>query len=201
MNKYSALLVCLTVFAVSASAQIGDAIFSQTYVFENMRGMLSAERLADDFVPEYSGDVQCVILWMVHTQVPPDNIFLSISEDNGDNDPNTATLVTSGVSPATHVDTGTQCLGYPVYQTTCTLPSAVALSTANTYWLEAYMPSFNSCWCAQQPLVFGSTMWVYLVDHFEATSTMMGQDFDSFFELHTSLALEGNTWGAIKASF
>ena len=155
----------------------------------------------DDFVPEYSGDVNYVVLWMVHTQALPPSIFLSITEDNGDNDPNTATLVTSGVSPATHVDTGTQCLGYPVYQTTCALPSTAALSTANTYWLEAKMPSFNTWWCAQQPLVFGSTMWVYHVDQYVTTSFLFEQDFDSFFELHNSLALEGNTWGAIKASF
>ncbi|NOQ21836.1 MAG: hypothetical protein GQ565_04185 [Candidatus Aegiribacteria sp.] len=201
MVKYITIFVCLAVFAVSLSAQTDNAIFSQTYVFENMRGMLSAEILADDFVPEFSGDVNYVVLWMVHTQGPPANIFLSITKDNGDNNPNTATPVTSGLSPATHVDTGTECLGNPVYQTTCTLPSAASVSAGETYWLEAKMPSFNSFWCAQQPLVFGSTMWVYHMDQFVTTMFLYQQEFDSFFELHDLLALEGNSWGAIKASF
>ena len=201
MLRHTTLFVFLIVFPVSLSAHTDGALFSQTYVFEAMRGMLSAERLADDFVPEFSGDVGYVVLWMVHAQGPPASIFLRITEDNGDNNPNTATLITSGLSPATHVDTGTECLGNTVYQTTCTFPSTAALSAGKTYWLEAWMPSFNSCWCVQQPLVFGSTMWVYNVDQFVSSQILIGQEFDSFFELHDMLAIEGNTWGAIKASF
>ncbi|MCK5132497.1 MAG: hypothetical protein KAR40_10160 [Candidatus Sabulitectum sp.] len=157
--------------------------------------------MADDFVPVLSGDVSNVVLWMVHTGVQPANIFIRITKDNGDNNPNTATLVTSGLSSATHVDTGDLFPGdYPIYRTTCTLPTPATVAAGDTYWLEVDMTA-GSLWCVQIPVIFGSTVWFYSEGNLVSSVALIGQEFDSFFELHNSLALEANTWGAIKASF
>ena len=203
MNKCFAVLIYLIVFAGSLSAQDGDGIFTQSYSYSNVDNSIWAERLTDDFIPNFSGDVQDVVLWMVFQNAQPADIFLRISEDDGSNNPNTATLIASGLSPATHVDTGDFYGGY-VIKTTCVLPSAVTVSSGKTYWLDVEMPSFSgmdSYWLAQNPLVFGSTMWAYVNDQFHNVESLLGKPYDSFFELHVPLALERNTWGSIKASF
>ncbi|NOQ22820.1 MAG: hypothetical protein GQ565_09285 [Candidatus Aegiribacteria sp.] len=199
MNRYLGVLICLAVFAVPLSAQAGNAIFTQTYSFSDVDNSWRAIKLADDFSPDFSGDVQYVVLWVVYDVAQPASIFLRITEDNGDLNPNTATLVTSGLSPATHVDTG-DWYGGDIIQTTCILPTAAAVSSGKTYWLEVALP-YPSYWLAQQPLVFGSTMWGYANGQFWSTQYLVQEDYDSFFELHIPLALENNTWGSIKASF
>ncbi|MCK5132604.1 MAG: hypothetical protein KAR40_10695 [Candidatus Sabulitectum sp.] len=199
MSRYFGALICLAVFAVPLSAQTGGAIFTQTYSFSDVDDQWWASKLADDFSPDLSGDVQCVVLWVVYQVPQPASIFLSITEDNGDLDPNTATLVTSGISPATHVNTG-DWYGGDVIQTTCILPGAAAISSGKTYWLEVTLP-YPSFWLAQQPLVFGSTLWGYANGQFWSTQELIEKDYDTFFELYMPLALENNSWGSIKASF
>ncbi|NOQ23224.1 MAG: hypothetical protein GQ565_11325 [Candidatus Aegiribacteria sp.] len=200
MKKYLFVFVCLAVFAVPLSAQTGDAIFTQTYSNADLETGFQSAFIADDFVPVFSGDVKFVVLWMVYTAGQPASIFLKISQDDGSVNPNTATYVAGGLSVASHVDTGDDLFGQDVIKTTCTFSSAGTLSTGNTYWLEVGIPA-SSYWCVQQPLVFGSTMWIYNQGQFVSTQVHLGKDYDTFFELRTSVAIERNTWGNIKASF
>ncbi len=133
INKFLVFTLCLAFFAVPLSAQTGDTIFTQTYSFAEVEDGIQSANLADDFTPDYSGDIRYVVIWMLYSGTQPDKIFLKITEDNGDIDPNTATTIISGVFPATHVDTGDDKWGFDVIQTTCTLSGTASASTSNNY--------------------------------------------------------------------
>jgi len=192
-------LVFFTVFQVCVTDRTDSAVFAQTYTsLAEVDNSIRASRLVDDFSPEFSGDIQSIKVWVVYEGALPDSLYIGIQEDNGSSDPNSATLLASGVLPAVHVSTGDFYGGY-IVETTCTFPTAVPVSSNKTYWLEV-RPGAGYL-IARNPLVFGSTMWGYQTGQYKSMVVLLGLAFDSFFELYTPTALARNSWGSIKASF
>lgn len=200
MSRCFGLIVCLLAFSVSVSAQTGDAIFLQSYSFSALNHGIQAVSLCDDFIPTSAGDVQFAKLWMILSGGQPSSLTFSIAADNGDIDPNTASNIYSGVAPATYVDTGDIFSGYSVIEVTCVLSSVVPVVTGSRYWLQMDVP-VGGYWLGQEPLVFGSTMWVFNTSVWVTTVDQVGYEMDGFFELYKPVALERNSWGSIKASF
>ena len=196
--KISIFLV-VSVFALSAFAQTGDAIFAQTYNYPDVDGGVQAPSLADDFIPVFSGDFQFVVLWMCFTGTPPADIFVKISEDNGDVDPNTATSLISGNLVPSIVATGDSLYGYPINEVTFSFPSATSVTVGDLYWLEVGTIA-GSYWVYQDPIVFGTSLWGYAAGQYQELSAG-GDNWDSFFEIRTPVALQRSSWGSIKASF
>ncbi len=197
--KIIMLLLVASIFALSGFAQTGDAIFAQTYNFSDVDGGVTSASLADDFVPYFSGDIQHIVLWMIFTGTSPVDIFIEISEDNGDVNPNTVTSLISGNLVPSIVATGDSLFGYSVDEVTLTFPSAISVSAVELYWLEVGTVS-GSYWVYQDPVVFGTSMWNYSAGQYHKLSES-GYNWDSFFEIRTPVALERSSWGSIKASF
>ncbi|MCK5131121.1 MAG: hypothetical protein KAR40_03090 [Candidatus Sabulitectum sp.] len=197
--KFSILLLVVSVFALSAFAQTGNAIFAQTYNFSNVDGGAQSPSLADDFVPNFSGDCQFVVLWMIFTGTPPVDIFIKITEDNGDIDPNTATSLISGNLVPSIVATGDSLFGYSINEVTFSFPSTTSVIVGELYWLEVGTVS-GSYLVYQDPVVFGTSMWNFTAGQYHKLSES-GYNWDSFFEIRTPVALERSSWGSIKASF
>ncbi len=193
------LLLVVSVFAVSAFAQTGDAIFTQSYNFSDVDGGVTSASLADDFVPDFSGDIQHIVLWMVFTGSPPSDIFIELSEDNGDVNPNSAASLISGNLIPSIVANGDSLYGYPISEMTLSFPSATSVTVGELYWLEVGTVS-GLYWVYQDPVVFGTSLWNFSAGEYHKMSEA-GDDFDSFFEIRTPVALERSSWGAIKASF
>lgn len=187
------------VFAVSIFAQTGDAIFSQTYIFDDVDGGVTSASLADDFVPVFSGECKSVVLWMVFTGTPPVELFIKLSEDSGDVDPNTAsTLISEDLVPSI-VATGDSLFGYSISEITFTFSSTASVAAGELYWLEVGTVS-GLYWIYQDPVVFGTSMWNYTAGQYHMMSET-GDNWDSFFEIRTPVALQRSSWGSIKASF
>jgi hypothetical protein len=193
------ILLAVSVFALSAFAQTGDAIFSQTYSFAELENAFQSASIADDFVPYQSGDIQHVVLWMIFTGTPPVDIFVEVSEDNGDVDPNTATSLVSGNIALSIVATGDSLSGYSIDEVTLTLPMTISVMAGERYWLEVGTVA-GSYWAYQEPVVFGTSMWNYTAGQYHEMSEA-GDNYDSFFEIRTPVALQRSSWGSIKASF
>ncbi|MCK5036624.1 MAG: hypothetical protein KAS73_12070 [Candidatus Sabulitectum sp.] len=193
------IFLVVSVFALSAFAQTGNSIFAQTYDFDDVDGGVTSASLADDFVPYFSGDIQHIVLWMVFTGTPPADIFIKISEDNGDIDPNSATTIVSGSLVPSIVDTGDLLYGYAINEVTFSFSSAISVIAGEHYWLEVGTVS-GSYWVYQDPVVFGTSMWNFVAGQYHEMSAS-GDNWDSFFEIRTPVALERSSWGSIKASF
>ncbi len=196
--KISIFLV-VSVFVLPVYAQTGDAIFTQSYDFSDVVGGVTSASLADDFVPDFSGDIQYVVLWMVFTGTTPTDIFIEISEDNGDVNPNTAASLISGNLVPSIVATGDLLYGYPINEVTFSLPSTISVIVGEFYWLEVGTVS-GSYWVYQDPVVFGTSLWNFVAGQYHEMSAG-GDNWDSFFEIRTPVALQRSSWGSIKASF
>jgi hypothetical protein len=186
------------VFALSAFAQTGDTVFSQEYISANVDGGVQAASLADDFVPVLSGDFQYVVLWMCFTTTP-DSVFIKVSKDNGDLNPNTATTLVSGDLVPSIVATGDTLYGVSVSEVTFTFPSATSVNAGERYWLEVGTVT-GSYWVYQDPVVFGTSMWNYVAGQYHLLSDA-AKNWDSFFELRAPVSLQRSSWGSIKTSF
>ena len=193
------IFMVLSVFALSAYAQTGDAIFTQTYDLDDVDGAVTSASLADDFIPEFSGDIQSVVLWMCFTSTPPADIFIKISENDGDVNPNTATSLISGNLVPSIVATGDSLYGVPINEVTLSFPTATSVIVGELYWLEVGTIS-SSYLVYQDPVVFGTSMWNYTAGQYHKLSES-GYNWDSFFEIRTPVALQRSSWGSIKASF
>ena len=165
------------VFAVQVFAQTGDAIFTQTYSFASAKSGIQSASLADDFVPGFSGVFQHIVLWMTFQGTPPNEIFIKVSKDNGDVDPNMAATLVSGNLVASRVDTGDLINGRNVYEVTLSFPTATPVSAGELYWLEVGTVT-GSYWIYQDPVVYGTSLWYFdagqfhnIYDAFCLTST------------------------------
>ncbi|OPX30790.1 MAG: hypothetical protein B1H09_04340 [Gemmatimonadaceae bacterium 4484_173] len=199
MKIFIALLV-VSVFALSAFAQAGDAMFTQTYNYSDAENGIQSASLADDFVPNFSGVFQHIVLWMTFQGTPPDDIFIEVSEDNGDIDPNTAATLISGSLVASLVDTGDLINGRSVYEVTLSFPTVTPVSAGELYWLEVGTVT-GSYWVYQEPVVFGTSLWYFDAGQFHNIYDTFGYSWDTFFEIRTPVALQRSSWGSIKASF
>jgi len=200
MNMTKWLLLVYFVLAVPVAAQTGDALFSQPFSIALCDQQLQSLALCDDFMPYQDGEVDFIRLWMVLLGGQPANLTVVISEDIGSMDPNTASTLFSGVVPATYVDTGEDFNGNDVIEVTLTLSSSVSVESGMRYWLEVNMPVLGY-WLAQQPVVFGSSMWARTGSTWVTSQSAFGLDADSFFDIYLPVDLERNSWASIKTSF
>lgn len=194
-----AIFLIVSVFALPALAQTGNSIFAQTYNFSDVDGGVTSASLADDFVPDYSGDIQHIVLWMVFTGASPADLFIEVSEDNGDIDPNTAASLVSGNLVPSIVATGDSLYGYSIGEVTFSFPSPTSVIVGELYWIEVGTVS-GSYLLYQDPVVFGTSLWNFVAGQYHEMSAG-GDNWDSFFEIRTPVALERSSWGSIKASF
>lgn len=200
MNVTKQIMLMCLLTAVPALAQTGDALFSQPYSLALCDQQLQSLALCDDFIPYQDGEAYLIRLWMVLLGGQPANLTVVISEDLGSMDPNTASTLFSGVVPATYLDTGEDFNGNDVIEVTLTLPSVVSVESSMRYWLEANMP-VAGYWLAQQPVVFGSSMWARTGSTWVTSQSAFGLDADGFFAIYLPVALERNSWASIKTLF
>ena len=194
------IFLVVSVFAWLAFAQTGNAMFEQTYSFAEAENGIQSASLADDFVPNFSGDFQSVVLWMTFQGTPPADIFIIVAKDNGDVDPNTAVMLISGNLVPSMEDTGDLINGDSVYEVTLSFPTATAVTAGELYWLGVGTVS-GSYWIYQDPVVFGTSLWYFGAGQFNNIYDVFGYSWDTFFEIRTPVALERSSWGSIKASF
>lgn len=200
MKKFVLLIVCLSVSAGSLMAGTDSILFSQTYSFVSVDKSLQSQGLCDDFIPAFDGYIGEVDLWMQFLGGVPSSLTMTIGEDLGAIDPNTAPTLFTGVVPVSYDLTGDVYQGNSVYRVTCSLPSAVPVETGKRYWLKVTMPVLGF-WLGQQPLVFGSSMWARTGSTWQTSQNAFGYDVDSFFNIYTPVSLERNSWASIKSSF
>jgi len=181
-------------------AQTGDALFAQAYSMESIDNGLQSVSLCDDFLPDVAGNLGNIELWMLLTSGQPPSITLGVLQDNGSVNPNNATPLFNSPLETIVEDTGDNFAGYDVYHVTCPVDQSVYLSGSQRYWLQLDVP-VGGYWLCQNPLVFGSTMWVFTGGEYVSTVVQLGTAYDSFFILTMPVSLERNSWGAIKASF
>ena len=193
---YAALLFSSAVLL----AQTGDALFTQAYSLENTDSAIQSVAICDDFLPDVSGQLGTIELWMLFDSGQPPTLSLSILQDNGSVNPNNAIEVFSSSLDATITDTGDDIFGSDIFHVSCSTDELVSLSGSQRYWLQLDVP-VGGYWLCQNPLVFGSTMWVFAAGSYVTTTDQIGTAYDSFFVLSMPVALERNSWGAIKASF
>lgn len=198
--RFSILFLVFSIFSLAAFAQTGGAMFTQTYSFADAENGIQSASLADDFVPNFTGVFEYVVLWMTFQGTPPDDIFIAVAKDNGGVDPNTSTVITSGNLALSLEDTGDTINGRNVYEVTLEFPTATSVTAGDLYWLEVGTVS-GSYWIYQDPVVFGTSLWNFDAGQFHNIYDEFAFSWDTFFEIRTPVALARNSWGAIKASF
>ena len=193
------VIVVMLVLAPLVSGQTGDAIFLQSYSYGSVDGGTGYASVADDFTPDFTGYFQHVIVYQYFDTTPPTEVFLKITQDAGDINPNNATSILFGSFTVSYQDTGDLFAGKSIYEMTIDLGQAVAVDEGSLYWLETGVV-FDSFVLYQDPVVFGSPMWYYEGGQYHSFEEQ-SHSWDSFFELRTPVALQRNSWGSIKASF
>ena len=193
------VIAVMLVLAPLVSGQTGDAIFEQSYDFGSIDGGTHYASVADDFTPDFTGYFQYVIVYQYFDTTLPTEIFLEITQDAGDVNPNNATSILSGSFAVSYLDTGDLYAGKPIYEMTIDLGQSVAVNTGNLYWLETGVV-FDSYVLYQEPVIFGSPMWYFEGGQYHSFAEQ-SHSWDSFFELRTPVALQRNSWGFIKAAF
>lgn len=176
-------------------ADTGDAIFSQPYSSDELANCVQSASLIDDFVPDFSGDCSTAIVWMVFAGTPPTELYIKIAENSGSLDPNLSVTIFAEEVPVVLTDTGDEWYGFTVYQVSLTLPTTIQLVSGKLYWFEVGTEP-GSYWGYKEPATFGFGMWKYQAGHFVPLG-----DADGFFELKTPVALERNSWAAIKRNY
>lgn len=193
---YTAVLI----FPVILLAQTGDALFTQDYSFGSIDNALQSVALCDDFLPDVSGHLGTIELWMLFNSGQPPSISFGILQDDGSVNPNNATVIFSSSLATTVEDIGDDFAGYDIYHISCSVDEVVNLNGSQRYWLQLDVP-VGGFWLCQNPLVFGSTMWAFTGGEFVSTIDQLGTAYDSFFVLSMPVSLQRNSWGSIKASF
>ncbi len=193
-------LIAVAVLVSASFAQTGDALFSQIYTLETADDAIQSVSVCDDFLPDRSGQLGSIQLWMLFASGLPPTITLSVMEDNGSVNPNNATTVFSSSMDATITDTGDDFYGYDVYAVSCDLDQTLVVSGSQRYWLELSVP-VGGYWVCQNPVVFGSDLWLFAGGVYQTSESQLGTAYDAFFELYEPVALQRNSWGSIKASF
>ena len=189
----------LLVLSPFISGYASDTIFTQSYDFASVDGGTSYASVADDFTPDFTGYFRHVAIYQSFNETPPTEVFLRITQDAGDINPNNATSLLSGSFTVSYSATGDSFSGEPIYEMTLDLGQSVAVDAGNLYWLETGVV-FNSYVLYQDPVVFGSPMWYFEGGQYHSFEEQ-SHSWDSFFELRTPVALQRNSWGSIKASF
>jgi hypothetical protein len=192
-------IVVVLALASFVSGLAGDAIFVQSYNFSSADGGTFYESLADDFTPDFTGEFTYVVMYQYFDTARPAEVFVKITRDNGDVNPNSSTALVSGSFPVSYVATGDSLEGFSVCEMTIDLGQTVAVDAGDLYWLETGM-IYNSWLLYQDPVVFGSPMWYFEGGQYHCFSEQ-SHSWDSFFELRTPVALQRSSWGSIKASF
>ncbi|MCK5131120.1 MAG: hypothetical protein KAR40_03085 [Candidatus Sabulitectum sp.] len=192
-------VVVALVLTPFVSGHASDAIFTQSYDFGSVDGGTCYTSVADDFTPDFTGYFRHVTIYQYFNASPPTEVFLKITQDTGDINPNNATSIISGNFTVSYSATGDSLSAQPIYEMTLDLGQSVAVDAGNLYWLVTGVV-FNSCVLYQDPVVFGSPMWYFEGGQYHSFAEQ-GHSWDSFFELRTPVALQRNSWGAIKASF
>ena len=200
MESKSICILVALLLITSSYAQTGDALFSQVFTLEAADNAIQSVSVCDDFLPNNSGQLGSVQLWMLFASGLPPTLTLSILEDNGSVNPNNATTIFNSSLSASITDTGDNLFGYDVYTVLCDLDESVMLSGSQRYWLELALP-VGGYWICQEPLVFGSDLWVFDSGMYYTSESQFGTAYDTFFELYQPVSLQRNSWGSIKTSF
>jgi hypothetical protein len=180
-----------------------DAIvFDQVYSYAALVNGYQHIQMADDFILAQDASIQNIRMWMIYTSTMPVSYDLAIAQDNGDSDPNTATVIWSETVPCTHFDTGDDQWGYDIWETTFAIsPTDVypSLTAGVRYWL-IFNFTATEFWLVEDP-VWGSYAWTsdgatwYRTD----SPSTFNYAADAFFQLYdTPVALARETWGSIK---
>ncbi len=225
------LAICVTVAFGVQPLEIGESIssgynpvptddllYAQTYINDDSLHGWAWGQICDDFELATDASVEKVVIWVcsldlaMNPVVPLAWCDLAFMQDNGDEDPNTATAVWSGTSTTTYIDTGDAFSGgtLPIYELTCTLSSPVDLTAGVRYWLVAtqyYADDdfrFYSCVTSLTPIIFVES---YLNSGepppWETGFSLFGYEADMFFDLYgtPSGALDNSTWGNSQSVF
>ncbi len=197
MYRTSKVVFVLLLFNAISFGETDSAIFSQSYEYSAAKGFVFYESLADDFTPAFSGKIASVVLYQCFDTPQPTSIYLEITKDIGDNNPNTATRIfANSVNVSSSVSTGDSVGGLEVFEITCDFPQYISVQLDSLYWLEFGLVYYSYS-LYQEPAGFGSQMWFFQGGQYHSYT----DSWDSFFELLTPVALERNTWAAIKNSF
>ena len=196
MVRFLNVIFVLTLVTGLSLAQTDNAIFLQSYEYSAVDGGTSYESVVDDFTPAFSGKIGSVLLYQYFDTTQPTSIFLEITKDNGDINPNTATRLYANSVDVSYVSTGDFVNSLEVFEITCDLTSDVSVQLDSLYWLEVGLV-YNSFALYQDPVVFGSQMWFFQGGQYHSYS----DSWDSFFELVTPVSLQRNSWASIKNSF
>lgn len=192
------LFLFMALFVISSLyADSGTAIFSQAYSFDKLTSCVQSASLADDFVPYFTGDCSTVSLWMVFSGAPPaTELYIKIARNSSALNPNSSITIFAGeLSVTTLIAVGDSIYEEPIYQLTFDLPNPIQLVDGGLYWFEVGTEP-GSYWTFTEPSPFGSGMWNYLAGHYVPYG-----DCGGFFELLTPVALERNSWAAIKSCY
>lgn len=197
MYRALKLIFVLLLFVVASFGQTDDIIFSQSYEYSAVDGGTYYESVADDFTPAFTGTVETIVLYQYFDTAQPTSIYLEITEDTGDNNPNTASRIfANSVNVSSYTATGDSVNGMEIFEITCILSQIASVQTGKLYWLEVGLV-YNSFALYQEPVVFGSQMWYFQGGQYHTFE----DSWDSFFDLLAPVALERNSWASIKNSF
>lgn len=200
----------------TAPVIVDGLVWAQYYSYEDIQSGYSFfgemhRWVADDFkfvwgFPYYY--VNKIWIWTIWTETPCNMINVVISKDNGDFDPNTATVVWAEEMPCSHEFTGDTKWGYDIFETICTTVNWPLLFDYQHYWLE--LQSDPEYWGNCYVLVGrhnnlsnvwyndGSGVW-------QRSDDVFGEDSDMFFLINDPTPghheLESGTWGLIKTLF
>jgi hypothetical protein len=188
----------LLVLAPVVYGHAGDAIYAQSYSNASVGGGTSYASVADEFTPLFTGSFQYAVIYQYFKTTPPSVVFLKITRDSGDTDPNNATVLLSGNFSVSYTATGDSLSGKPIYKMMLDLGQSVEVASDSLYWLETGVV-FGSYVLYQDTLVSTSPMWYFDGGQYHCFSEQ-SHNWDSFFELRTADALMRNSWGAVKTS-
>ena len=159
--------------------------------------------VADDFTPTYNDAIESLTFWDLSTGTMPTSVDAFFWADAAPG-PSTE-LWNENVSGTnlTHTDIGVTFAGYPIYMTVAELPYPPFFNvySGTTYWTTIQRTDGTNFYCILDDEVAGTECYRDIGSGWVPGSTTGYDPTDMFRIIWGYVALECDTWGAIKVQF
>ena len=201
----------------SGPIEIDGLVYSQPFELDSILNGFSNYSagnrwVCDDFTLEGDYDIREIYVWMMFWlmfdwEYPSYMNFIISSDDTGDSDPNTNTVVWAETVNIVSISlVPGQSQNGPVMEVYCVLNTDTypELEAGVHYYFETQAVTPDNCWILVSHNYIGDYCWydngsgVYVRSDF-----VFATDSDMFFDFYgeSTSALEPETWGSIKTLF
>jgi len=198
-------LMFVSVAMILATSLADEVIYSNpfdaSHVYMTVFPICYYYRVADDFTPISTADVEFITIWTISITTNPSAMEVVFYSD-GDPGPGNV-LWTQLATDVTWTETGLVFAGYDIYICEIELPNAdyFTVNGSSTYWMTAYRSDGFNLYCLIDDEAEGMECYRDVGSGWQTGSSTGYAPTDMFNLIEGTLALDRTTWGMVKTLF